>query len=75
MSELLNESQLREQDYRLYGPEEAVQRAMQRQREWIERELAQKTINPERTSTSVESPICGKRPSAPRGVKDLESYL
>lgn len=39
MTELLSESQLREQDFRLYGEGEAIARATQRQREEIDRQL------------------------------------
>lgn len=74
MSELLTESQLREQDYRLYGPEVAQARAEKRQRDWIEGELRKKNLPPV-TDPQSYSRNDARKGSAGVNLKDWRNYL
>lgn len=73
MSELLTESQLREQDIRLYGESAAIDLAAARQRIAIEVELRKKNLPP------VTDPQSYLRNSARKGsagvnLKDWRNY-
>lgn len=76
MSELLSESQLREQDIRLYGMESAVELAAARQRIAIEVALREKNLapsqKPESPTRNVENQAI---PASGRNLKDLNSFL